>query len=404
MRSPLVAFTIYYCISIGCGSTEATTTSSPGGGGFEQQDASYDTSGFVDSSGTAGTAGQDGSAGSGATGGGAGSSGSGGSSGVGGTGASAGFGGSAGNAGGSGGTGGASGQPCTTHDDCPSGNTCQILLDTNQSALEKRCAPLAGPNGTGISCTQSSDCQSGLCIHQRCSAPCSDFHDCTQAGTCKKEMVTLGGIADSFDLCVVLPCANSQACDPGEVCSELQNEGNQLVAYCRQTNAGGSELGSPCTSDGQCASLSCPSWLGFCTEVCSSPMDCDSTSPQACVDVFNNGASIVAACAPSCKRDADCSAGHVCKIATDSASNLHRFICGPGWGSDQVGVSCQTSNSCASGMCLRNYTNGQLVDAICSAPCNTGADCPVGYQVCVDVEMSTPSGGGKQTVRMCNHP
>jgi hypothetical protein len=48
--------------------------------------------------------------------------------------------------------------------------------------------------------------------------------------------------------------------------------------------------------------------------------------------------------------------------------------------------------------------NGQLVDAICTAPCVTGADCPPGFQVCSDVQMTTPSGSGTQTIRMCNHP
>ncbi len=63
-----------------------------------------------------------------------------------------------------------------------------------------------------------------------------------------------------------------------------------------------------------------------------------------------------------------------------------------------------TTQNCASGLCLSNMVNGQVVDAICTAPCVTGADCPVGFQVCADVTMSTPSGAGSQVLHLCNRP
>jgi hypothetical protein len=416
MRVDLIAGMGLLLISAGCGTSEVTTDSNPGlgGSGGHSGDASVD--GASASAGAAGTGGSTG--GSGGDSGAAGSSGAGGSGGTsgsdggtggsgggsGGTGGTGGSGGGSGGTAGSGGTGGTIGQPCATDNECASGTTCQVLPNASQTALELKCAPLVGPSGTGASCTQPSDCRSGLCIQGKCSAPCATPLDCTQAGTCRTETVTVGALSGSFDLCVVAPCGNTAACDPGEVCSQLQSEGGNLVAYCRQANAGGAALGTACAADGACASLSCPTWLGFCTEVCSGSADCIAASPQACVDIFNNGSSVVAGCAPSCQRTADCPTGNACMIATDSASNLHRFICGPGWGSDPVGTSCQGTNECASGLCLQNYTNGQLVDAICTAPCTTGADCPTGYQVCADVQMTTPSGSGTQTIRMCNHP
>lgn len=90
--------------------------------------------------------------------------------------------------------------------------------------------------------------------------------------------------------------------------------------------------------------------------------------------------------------------------ARDTLGDQNRFICGDGWGTDPVGTACGSTNNCATGMCLSNYLNGQLVDSICSAPCQTGADCPVGYQVCSTVQMQTPSGSGMQAMGLCNHP
>jgi hypothetical protein len=386
----------------GCSSSDTTTLSDTGGSGAQANDASTPDG----SAGTAGTGGTGGGAagtsGSAGAAGGTGGTGGGGTGGTGGTGGATG-----GTAGATGGTGGGttgSGDPCVSDSECISGTTCQVLPNPSQSALELRCAPILGPNGTGVACSQNSDCRAGQCLHGKCSAPCTTYDDCTQAGTCQSETITVGTLSGSFDMCVVLPCPNTAACDPGEYCTELMQEGQLLVPYCRQGNAGGDPTGTFCSSGASCASLSCPNWLGFCTEVCSTDSDCVATTKQACVDVFNNGSSVVAACAPACAKVSECPTGTTCMIARDSANNKNRFICGPGWGTDPVGTNCMVENKCASGLCIQNYANGQIVDAICTAPCVTGADCPSGYQVCTDVQMNTPSGTGTQTIRMCNRP
>lgn len=436
MRATTFVALGFFAVSLGCSSSTTSSDTDPGGvfGGSGGGDASA-------SDGAAGTSGTGGSGGGGSGGvAGSGGVGGGGSSGEGGSGGIAGSAGSAGNAGsaGTGGTGGGStggtgggstggsgggatggtgggstggtgggsgiGDPCTTDFDCNSGWTCQVLPNTAQTALELRCAPVVGPNATGATCTVDADCRSGLCILGKCSAACLASSDCTQAGTCRPEDVSVDTLSGTFDLCVVEPCPNTAACDTGEVCSELRNEASALVPYCRQENAGGDPLGSPCSDNGTCASLNCPDWIGFCTEVCSGDADCVAATEQACVDVFSNGSSTVSGCVPACDRQADCPSGSTCMFVTDSISDLNRTMCGPGFGTDPVGADCMTTNECASGLCLQNYVNGQLVDAICTAPCVTGADCPTGYQVCTDVTMSTPSGAGTQTVRLCNHP
>jgi hypothetical protein len=205
-------------------------------------------------------------------------------------------------------------------------------------------------------------------------------------------------------MCVVVPCSNSDDCDPGELCSDLRSEAGVLVGHCRQPLAGGAPVGDPCASNADCASSMCPDWVGFCTEICSSDADCAAPAPQVCVDIWNNGTSSVASCAPSCDALADCPSGSQCMFATDTADDVHRFICGDGFGIDPVGADCGTTNNCAAGLCLQNFVSGQLVDSICTAPCQTGTDCPVGYQVCASVQMQTPSGTGMQTLGLCNHP
>jgi len=278
------------------------------------------------------------------------------------------------------------------------------VVNAAQTALELQCAPIVGPNGAGVACTAGAECRSGQCINGYCSAPCSSLADCIQAATCRSETVSVSGLSGDFDMCVMAPCGNSAECDPGEVCSEVRTENGVLVAYCRQGQPGGGSLGTACTLPGDCASMMCPSWVGFCTEICSSDADCVAPAPQACVDVWNNGTSGLSSCAPLCNALGDCPAGSQCMFASDSISDQNRFICGEGWGTDPVGSDCSTTNNCATGLCLQNYMNGQLVDAICTAPCATGTDCPAGYQVCANVQMQTPSGTGMQTLGLCNHP
>jgi hypothetical protein len=280
-----------------------------------------------------------------------------------------------------------------------------VLPNAGKTALELRCAPLVGPNTTGSPCTNDSQCRSGLCVGGHCAAPCLGHGDCTEAGSCKAENVNVQGLGGSFAICVVSPCENSKACDPGETCSDIRDEGSGLKAFCRQGNPNGTPLGSGCQNGSTCQSVLCPAWLLSCTEACSGDPDCVAAKPEVCVDMFQSGPSIVAACAPKCDRVQDCPAPSTCVVTTYTKGNLHRFICAPPYGNDPLGAPCGSSNHCASGLCLSNYLNGQLVDQICTQPCLTGADCPTpGFGICTTVSMKTPDNLGEQLVKVCNHP
>jgi hypothetical protein len=312
------------------------------------------------------------------------------------------------NTGGTGGsnTGGSSGDagsavPCTTDAECANGTSCQVVVDDTSTSLVLRCMPLAGANGKGIACASNADCRSGTCLYGYCATPCSTSADCSQAGTCRAELVSVGGLSASFPMCAVLPCTSSTQCDPGEVCSDIRLINGAYAAYCKQANQGASPVGAPCSSAADCASALCPPWLGTCTAVCSGDADCGGN--LACVDVYGNGTSVVQGCAIGCDQSSDCTTPAVCQIATDSAGNEHQFVCGTGYGTDPVGADCSTANHCASGLCLQNYVNGQLVSQLCTAPCIHGAaDCPSGYQVCEEVNMLVPDGSGSQLLSLCN--
>ncbi len=240
-----------------------------------------------------------------------------------------------------------------------------------------------------------------MCLYGYCATPCSTSADCSQAGTCRAETVSVGGLSATFPMCVVVPCTTSTQCDPGEVCSDIRLINGTYAAYCKQANQGASPVGAPCSSAADCASALCPPWLGTCTAVCSADADCGGN--LVCVDVYGNGSSVVQGCAIGCDQNSDCTTPAVCQIATDTAGNEHQFVCGTGYGTDPVGADCSTDNHCASGLCLQNFVNGQLVSQICTAPCvNGAADCPSGYQVCDEVNMTVPDGNGSQLLSLCN--
>lgn len=367
-------------------------------------------------SGDAGSAGAAGNGEAGAAGQ-AGAAGSGGSAGQGGSGGSAGHGGAAGQAGsagasgsggsGAGGTGGSGGgsiaPACTQASDCTGATSCQIVADENHASLELRCLPNVGASATGVACTAPSQCRSNLCLGGFCSAPCEDASDCSQAGTCLQETVTVDGLSGSFSLCRVEPCAASSSCDSGEVCSDIRNDGTDVHAYCRQRSPGGAAIGQLCSQHSECESLLCPTGLNTCTEACSSEADCSGTGTQWCVDIFSTASSTVAGCAAGCWRDSDCPGALVCSLGRDSAADHNRLICRQAQGSGQVGDDC-AAGTCASGFCLKKYLNGTLQEQFCSTPCVTADDCPSGFERCSEVVVSTPSGAGTEFIHLSDRP
>jgi len=271
------------------------------------------------------------------------------------------------------------------------------------NGLTLACEPVVGSNGMGVPCTTASACRDGLCIGGYCSGPCASNGDCSQAGQCQSQTVTVGSLSGTFDVCVVSPCTGPASCPAGEVCSAIQDVNGQPEAFCQGSISGGGPIGTSCSTGAACASDLCPSWLYSCTQVCTTTADCSAKAGEVCVDLFG-GTPPLEGCAPGCSRNADCTAsGTTCVFATDTGGNQDRFICGPPSGTGATGTSCAGTNTCASGLCLSNYTNNQLVDQICTQPCVTSADCPAAQPACIQVSTATPNGSGMQLLSVCDH-
>ncbi len=249
-----------------------------------------------------------------------------------------------------------------------------------------------------------SECRSGLCIQGYCSSLCSTSADCTQSGICYSQNLQVGGLSGAFNVCVVAPCTSTTQCEAGEVCSDIVYGVAGVDAFCRLKQASGGSLGAACQSGAECVSQLCNWSSKTCTEACSGDLDCAASPGSVCVDAYHSASDYVQTCTPGCDKASECASPMTCVIATDTAGDRYRFTCAPAYGTAPTGTDCSSQNLCATGLCLTNMVNNQVVDHICTQPCETAADCPVGYGNCIDVEMTAPSGTGKSLVRVCDHP
>jgi hypothetical protein len=292
--------------------------------------------------------------------------------------------------------------PCTSDAQCL-GTSCQIVDDSATNALALECEPIVGSDGIGVACATDSACRDGLCLGGYCSGPCTSNLQCSQAGICQSQTITVGGLSGAFDVCVVSPCTGPSSCPSGEECSDIQDVAGNPEAFCRDAIAGGAADGVTCTGGATCASGLCPAWLLSCTSICKTDADCAATPGEVCVDMFS-GTPPLEACAPGCSRDADCTAaGTTCVFSTDTGGNLDLFTCAPPFGPSATGADCSAQNTCASGLCLENSSGSTVIDQICTQPCVTSADCPTGYARCTEVQTSTPDGKGTVLLGVCDH-
>jgi hypothetical protein len=287
---------------------------------------------------------------------------------------------------------------CTSQGDCATGLSCAIIENAAGNALVAACIPSAGGTGTGVSCTDDSECASRVCLNGDCAAPCTNDNQCGQAQLCQNNSISKSGLSGNFDVCETLTdeqCGNDGTCSDGvRVCSELRvNQSNGAQeAYCRFPVTGGDPLGNTCSSPGDCRTGLCLSSIsGECSVACVNDGQC--VGAQVCTGLF--GANSANICVRGCSDNDDCSAldvsgtEHVCTISEDSRANEIDQICrqkivvdpnDPSAG--QLGTPCSNNQDCQTGMCLTNteYTG---------TPCSSAAQCSAG-QVCE----TPPSGGG----------
>ena len=219
--------------------------------------------------------------------------------------------------------------------DCRLGWSCGSALGCDDAT-----GSCVSPTGAvGGECTQSTECQSLLCIPEAvtetgvqwsggyCSQECSDTVPCPDGSVCIP-------FEDGSAYCAAA-CADTTACRAGYVCSTAVGG---CLPDCRQGWSCGSSLicdadsglcglgtnpiGSPCTLDAECASALCTpeattatgsAWTGgSCTQACGADTPCPTGA--SCVP-YEDGSSY---CSASCAADTDCRSGYVCALAVSA--------------------------------------------------------------------------------------
>jgi hypothetical protein len=186
------------------------------------------------------------------------------------------------------------------------------------------------------SCADDPDCIAGyVCLASTCVAEndiqcrqdseCEAFESCSASGVCE----------------IASPCRSNAACRPAERCDL------DLGACVVREDA--------CTSDAECAPLTCDAYAGQC-------VGCQEDQPCAAGVCDINTARCV-----ECLGDSDCSIG-VCDTA--------RHVC----------VQCIATHHCRVGVC--DTTNQVCVECVASSHCSAGV-CDVASYTCVDC-LTTP--------------
>lgn len=241
----------------------------------------------------------------------------------------------------------AAGEACVRAGDCRSGLCFDGLCRAGCSGAcgaGESCVGLAGgawclPTGDGTigdACVANGTCRSGLCVGQRCAAPCPTAGGCPAETRCRA--LRAGGfcVADC-DPIAGRGCAAEEACAPypedvGGLCVPLDDHGR---------------IGEPCARDDACTAAAIGCLPGADGTRCRAP----------------------------CQGDGDCPAPMIC-----APLDLDAVIgaCLPGGAGGDL-APCARRGDCAAGWCLRGYLDGR-----CGRRCAADGDCGEGAR-CVDL-------------------
>jgi hypothetical protein len=229
--------------------------------------------------------------------------------------------------------------------------------------------------------------QSGVCGPHNCVGCCSGTSTssvCITSGS----TTNCGGAGS---LCT--SCGAGQACTAGS---------------CKIADGGAGQVGTPCTTDGECAALgpahTCKKKTssggtayqdGYCTRTCADDRDCPVKA--LCLGPQPGYGENDSVCWARCARAEECRVGYDCHAVGggESAcwiSPLPPFDAGPP--SDKVGRACATDATCSNppddGVCLTDTLLDGGVSAFtggyCSAPCDDSNHCSAdGTALCISL-------------------
>ena len=304
---------------------------------------------------------------------------------------------------------------CTENQQCDAGQICARPAPGQQG----QCADPQDDRLLGEACSDSAQCQSGLCYQGRCTDDCTDASDCPVDWSCED--------ATQAGYCVPPACSSDDDCPAGQSCAVTPDGTNSLEAVCLPDNAGG-QSGDSCFDHGECQSRYCLD--GVCSALCDDDPHCGDLQHCDMETISVDGAQgNFEHCLPTsityCVSPDDCEdTDRTCNAPTfDSDGAVDGASCGltnPGQAS--LGDSCASPTECESGLCLP-ADDGQIgecsvfcqdaddhcgddqycmqVDeelAICIGSCSRNQDCD-GGNVC---QIGLDTEGSIQTV--CDHP
>ena len=302
--------------------------------------------------------------------------------------------------------------------------------DYSCSAIEPGSAGLGESCGDG---TDEAPC-AGICLNNgKCSSVCYEDADCEAAdGFCALDEYALDVDGDLIDdkVLVLEYCTgfggSKQVCGSDSDCTEAENEGCEFFEYqnedgtldakalCQELPEDGAAPGEACggSTEKTCGVGFClyatDTTPGICSSVCENATDCPAVIKVAGVNGFDDGEYtgvcttftladnktldnnldnvLVPICTPavlgstggSCADDfTSCPEGNVCgPVAIFSGTTgpgSVDFTCfaNDAADTDPLGTTCNpATESCASGLCF-----GEAFEEICTALCNTDADC-----------------------------
>jgi cysteine-rich repeat protein len=209
------------------------------------------------------------------------------------------------------------------------------------------CGGVCDACGTGKSCSQPADCDSGVCSGGSCAAAsCSDG---VKNGDESSE--DCGG-----DACG--KCPTGEACVDANDCDSGACESNTCVSSASCSDG---------VKNGDESDIDCGGTCGTCDpgQTCGAAADCDSgvctggaCVAPSCTDDVKNGSEADTDCGGSCD---PCGGGATCTRGVDCASGV-----------------CQPNGTCSGASCTDGFQNGNESDIDCGGscgPCNPGSQC-----------------------------
>jgi len=299
--------------------------------------------------------------------------------------------------------------PCDNTSECASGKRC--LLVGTDGGLSGFCGPRVGSGIPGTGCSDGSECNTGLCLENFCSALCTSRDDCGPDQACRTRDVTVGTVTAQATVCVTLPetsCATTSDCEVERVCGRLDFDGSApLDTYCTFPVLGGLDVGDTCSTTGnstECTDRVCLASLNSsCSRVCGGDSDCQTDGGPGgylCSDVDFNANGSVRLCLEGCSLQSDCTGDEVCHLSSDTADDGWEWVCRqPGASRTQApGEDCFVDAgsgpafACSTGYCFAGK---------CTTPCEGDNNCPNTLPTCGDTNTTRPGGDGGFTLRVC---